>query len=184
MAATRARIVEAAFQLHATVGPGRTSIAAIADRAGVQRHTVYRHFADVNALYEACTRHGMASTGMPDATSWGLVTDPVQRLELGLAELFRWYQQNERMLMLVLADEGPDTAAPEDPYSQRMSELAAALIAPWAVPHARRATFEAFVRHAIEFATWRSLHRGGLTGGDAVTLLAGIARAIVDGALP
>src|SRR3954454_13274217 len=41
---TRRRITEAAVDLHATVGPARTTISAIAERAGVQRLTVYRHF--------------------------------------------------------------------------------------------------------------------------------------------
>src|SRR5215211_6472596 len=38
---TRRRIVQAAVDLHTTVGPAKTSTAAIAERAGVQRHTVY-----------------------------------------------------------------------------------------------------------------------------------------------
>ena len=45
MAETRLRITEAAVELHQTLGPARTSISGVAERAGVQRHTVYRHFA-------------------------------------------------------------------------------------------------------------------------------------------
>ena len=40
MQETRRRIVEAAVDLHTSVGPGRTTISALAVRAGVQRHTV------------------------------------------------------------------------------------------------------------------------------------------------
>src|SRR5262249_25116750 len=46
MAETRERIARAAYELHATIGPARTTISAIAARAGVQRHTVYQHFPD------------------------------------------------------------------------------------------------------------------------------------------
>jgi AcrR family transcriptional regulator len=56
---TRQRIVEAALELHGTVGPARTTISAIAERAGVRRMTVYRHFPDERALFEACTTHGL-----------------------------------------------------------------------------------------------------------------------------
>ena len=52
---TRQRIAEAAFELHATVGPAQTSISAVAERAGVQRHTVYNHFPDMTSLIRACT---------------------------------------------------------------------------------------------------------------------------------
>ena len=45
-AETRRRITESAMELHGTVGPARTSISAIAERAGVRRSTVYRHFPD------------------------------------------------------------------------------------------------------------------------------------------
>ena len=37
---TRQRITEAAVALHGTIGPARTTISAVADRAGVQRATV------------------------------------------------------------------------------------------------------------------------------------------------
>ena len=43
---TRLKITEAAVRLHTTVGPSQTSIAAVAEEAGVTRLTVYRHFAD------------------------------------------------------------------------------------------------------------------------------------------
>jgi len=53
-AQTRRRIAEAALELHGTVGPARTTISAIAERAGVRRATVYRHFPDERTLFEAC----------------------------------------------------------------------------------------------------------------------------------
>ena len=59
------RIAEAAFELHATVGPAQTSISAVAERAGVQRHTVYHHFPDLTSLMRACTEHGMRVTRTP-----------------------------------------------------------------------------------------------------------------------
>jgi AcrR family transcriptional regulator len=57
VAETRRRIVDAAVELHTTVGPAPTSLAAVAARAGVQRHTLYRHFPDREALFAACSAH-------------------------------------------------------------------------------------------------------------------------------
>src|SRR3954465_3419805 len=56
-AETRRRITESAMELHGTVGPSRTSISAVAERAGVRRSTVYRHFPDETALFTACSTH-------------------------------------------------------------------------------------------------------------------------------
>src|SRR3712207_7691871 len=43
---TRHRIVEATVELHRTRGPANTTISEIAQRAGVNRLTVYNHFPD------------------------------------------------------------------------------------------------------------------------------------------
>ena len=60
MAATRQRITDAAVDLHGSVGPARTTISAVAERAGVQRHTVYRHFPTEDDLFAACSGHYFA----------------------------------------------------------------------------------------------------------------------------
>src|SRR5215831_560871 len=70
MADTRRRITEAAVELHGTVGPVRTTVSAIAERAGVQRHTVYRHFPTEDDLYLACSSHFAALNPAPDPESW------------------------------------------------------------------------------------------------------------------
>ncbi len=62
MSETRMRIVEATVELHEKLGPARTTISAIADRAGVQRLTVYRHFPDERSLFRACSGHWQPET--------------------------------------------------------------------------------------------------------------------------
>ena len=54
---TRRRIVQAVYELHGEIGPARTTISAIAERAGVERLTVYRHFADEGEILAACNAH-------------------------------------------------------------------------------------------------------------------------------
>ena len=65
-AETRQRIVEAAVDLHSTLGPARTSVAQIAARAGVQRHTDYAHFPDERSLFLACSGLALARDPLPD----------------------------------------------------------------------------------------------------------------------
>lgn len=185
---TRRRIVGAAFELHAEIGPSRTTIRAIAERAGVQRHTVYAHFPDVDALYEACTVHGMRETAMPEPAAWVRVADPVERLRTGLHELYAWYRTNERMLLNVMLDGGAAgaeaAAAGADPFGLRMAALATALGAGWGVgDRAQRPYHRAAIAHALAFETWRSLTSAGLTDGQAVELLVAAIRGLADGSL-
>ena len=63
---TRRRIVEAAIELHQTVGPAATTISEIADRAGVGRVTVYRHFPDELTLARACSGRYFERHPAPD----------------------------------------------------------------------------------------------------------------------
>ena len=43
------------MKLHEEVGPARTTVAAIAARAGVSRPTVYNQFPDDRSLFDACS---------------------------------------------------------------------------------------------------------------------------------
>lgn len=174
MAATRRRIVESTLELHSTVGPARTSIAAIAARAGVQRHTVYHHFPTLDALFEACTRHGMETTGMPDGAAWATIDDPTERTRVGLTELTAWYRAQRDMLDRVLADADPGAGSdPDDPFEVRMRGIVERLREPWRVAADAAAVFDAVLGHAVAFTTWRSLAAGGLDDRRVVELLVG-----------
>lgn len=183
---TRERIVAAAFHLHATVGPSRTTISAIAERACVQRHTVYSHFPDIDSLYVACTTHGMAAMGMPTAVGpWSGIDEPVPRLRAGLTALTAWYRTNAVVLQTLLSDVDPTMPPPlsPDPYTARMTELRAGIARGWRVRRERQQRFGAILDHVIAFETWRSLSEGGLTDSAIVDLLVAIVRGVADGSL-
>src|SRR5438067_9971807 len=95
---TRLKITEAAEELHGTVGPARTSISAVAARAGVRRSTVYRHFPDEAALFAACSGHWMAANPPPDLEAWAAILDPEARLASALLQLYGYYRRTEPML--------------------------------------------------------------------------------------
>jgi AcrR family transcriptional regulator len=166
-AETRRRIVEATVDLHTSVGPSRTSIAAIADRAGVQRHTVYAHFPDERALFDACTAHWAETHPFPEVETWMSVADPVKRLRRALNDVYAWYERVEPDLALFLRD-----ASLVPVYSFRMEEDAASLAAAadiLAHDLPRTRAVRAAVGHALDFETWRSLvRRQGLTRRQAI----------------
>src|SRR3954454_13943088 len=102
---TRRRITESAVALHEEVGPAQTSISAIADRAGVRRSTVYRHFPDDDALFAACSSHWRAANPPPDPRAWASIADPRVRTETALAELYAFYRRTDAMYTSLLRDE-------------------------------------------------------------------------------
>jgi AcrR family transcriptional regulator len=183
---TRDRITAAAFELHATIGPSRTTIRAIAERAGVQRHTVYHHFPDLESLFRACTEHGIRETGMPSADRWRAIEDPVTRLRAALTELAAWYRANEGMLTTILYDVDP-TAPPHseaDPFEIRMTEYLEALRLGWPEVAERQPALDAVLALVLRFETWHALTQSGLGDDAVVGILIGLVAGVADGSIP
>jgi AcrR family transcriptional regulator len=166
---TRRRIVEAAVELHTSVGPARTTISAIAERADVERHTVYSHFPDDATLFRACSAHWEARHPLPDAGTLATIDDPVRRLRRALGELYAWYEPVEADLALFARDA---SVLPAEILRRRPAYLATvadAVAQGWP----RRKSVRAAIGHALEFETWRSLYRRqGLSRTQAVDAMA------------
>jgi AcrR family transcriptional regulator len=166
-AATRQRIVEAAVGLHTSVGPVRTTISAIAERAGVERHTVYAHFPDESSLFRACSAHWRAEHPAPDFSRLVQTEDPTRRLRRALNEMYAWYESIEPHLALFVRD-APLTAAGAETLGETTARIAA-LADGLARGRPRRRSVRAAIGHALEFETWRSLvRRQGLSRTQAV----------------
>ena len=174
---TRARITESAVALHEELGPARTSISAIAERAGVRRSTVYRHFPDEEALFAACSSHWRAGNPPPDLGAWSAIEDPAERTRTALRELYAFYGRTEGMYASLLRDE------PHVPIVHRLlgdfrgflGAVQDVLMAGRGLRGAAARRTRAAVGHALAFPTWRSLVREqGLTDGEAADLLGGL----------
>ncbi len=167
LAGTRKRIVEATVGLHASVGPAHTTISAIAERAGVQRHTVYAHFRDERELFDACSAHWAALHPFPDPGRWVEIDDPERRLREALNALYEWYDRVGDDLLIFKRDSGTHSTTAEL-VARREGALVAhrdALAAGWS----RRKAVRAAIGHALELETWHSLvRRHGLTRQQAV----------------
>jgi AcrR family transcriptional regulator len=177
---TRQRIVDAAIQLHQTVG-GTATISAIAELAGVERLTVYRHFPDERALLTACTGHYLQCNPPPDATPWQAIENPETRFRLGLREVYAYHRRTEPMFV---------QAQREMDVNPLLGELLAAYYAYWA--HLGNILAEAWqpsppaapllhaaIAHALSFPTWRSLvHDQHLNDEDAIELMVVMVRCL------
>jgi AcrR family transcriptional regulator len=176
---TRRRITEAAIDLHGTVGPSRTTMSAVAERAGVERRTLYRHFPTEADLFAACSTHYFAANPWPDLREWRAIRDPRQRLERALDELYAYYEHTEPMLTNVLrdaelVDSARDAVVPLRAY---LEEAAKVLTIGRPARGRRRELLTGALRHALDFPTWRSLSSNGIGRSDAAKLTTALVEA-------
>jgi AcrR family transcriptional regulator len=172
---TRQRIVAATVELHGSVGPAATTIAAIAEAAGVTRLTVYRHFPDDAALFAACSAHWISGQQLPDPGAWPGTGDPAARLRAGLADLYRFYRAGAGMLTHIHRD----LATLPEAHQQRLRDqdtlLGDVLAEPFGGAAHEHPRLRAVIGHAISFWTWRSLCLDhGLTDAEAVDAMTGM----------
>src|SRR3979411_1432351 len=173
---TRERIVAATSELHQEVGPARTTVAEIARRAGVQRLTVYNHFPNETALFEAGGQHSMEMNPPPDPSTALAIDNPDQRLRAVLGPLYLWYRNNARAtenlqrdrLVLPALD-----AVMRIRMDQQFANLATALASGFASKDRSAQGVHAAVALALDFWTWRRLAGEGMSDDDAAALMAG-----------
>jgi AcrR family transcriptional regulator len=158
---TRRRITAATVELHREVGPARTTISAVAERAGVQRLTVYRHFPDERSLLGACSAHWRAGHPAPDPSPWPAIRDPEERLRTAVAAFYAYYRSDEAMMAKVRRDAEVMPALAETIADVRayMEMVVGILVAGWGARGRRRELVAAAIGHVLEFETWRSLER-------------------------
>ena len=171
---TRRRITDSTVALHEELGPARTSISTIAERAGVRRSTVYRHFPNEDALFAACSSHWRAANPPPDPRLWAAIDEPAKRTETALRELYSFYARTQDMYTSLLRDE------PLVPIVQRLLRdfygylhtIEGILVAGRGLRGRAARRTRAAIGHALAFPTWRSLtHERGLAVDDAVALM-------------
>ncbi len=182
-AETRQRIVDALVALHREIGPARTTISAVAERAGVERLTVYRHFADETAMFQACSAHFATQVVPPDPAVWANVEDPGDRLRSALLAFYDYFRRGEDMFVQVQRDAPllPALVAVLSPWDAFVREVRDGLVEGWVEPGPRRVRLAAAVAHSLRFETWRSLARvEGLSDAEAADLMVTLAQATVQ----
>lgn len=169
---TRQRITEAAVRLHQEVGPLRTTVSAIADLAGVERLTVYRHFPDEHALHAACQRHFFSLNPPPEPAAWAEIEDVEVRVRTALTEVYAFWDRIQDMAATLLRDHAVDPERAGGGVVAFMERSRTEILAGHRGRGSRARRNRAVVGHAVHYATWRSLvHDGGLTNRQAVDLM-------------
>jgi len=156
---TRRRITQSAVELHGTIGPAQTTMSAVAEHAGVRRSTLYRHFPDEAAVFDACSAHWAAANPPPDLAAWAQVADPDERLARALGELYDYYGRTAAMLENLLRDEQTSEVVRErfGAFHWFMDAARQELLRGRGLRGAARRRTAAAVGHALAFSTWRSL---------------------------
>ena len=181
---TRQRITEAAVRLHTTVGPAHTSISAVAAEASVTRLTVYRHFADLDALFGACMAHWSARNPRPDAAAWLAIPGLDERARRAFGELYGWYRDHADELYPLYRDAAAMPLSALRSREAGNQALADALV----VGHADTISdgdgrlLRVVARHLVDFWTWHSLVIAqGLDDPEAVEIAVRLLAAMAGG---
>jgi AcrR family transcriptional regulator len=163
---TRDRIVAATVALHREVGPARTTIADVARRAGVQRLTVYNHFAQLGDLLGACQGRFLAENPPPDIAPGPAPHGILDRLEEALTHLYGWFRANESMQGNVHRDRH---LVPE--LDELMGRTADPVFEAASAAYAQRlGAPQPLIRLALEFRTWEVMAGGGLADAEIARL--------------
>jgi AcrR family transcriptional regulator len=174
---TRARIVEATMALHEEVGPRNTSISAVAERAGVQRLTVYRYFPDETALFQACTSSWLERHPPPPPPQGQPAVDTGAALRV----LYGYYRATHRMWVVSYRDVDvvPALRSPMQGVAAYLAAYADALLKAWPGRERSKALRAAAVL-SVQFATWRTLDEQGLSDDAMATLVSSWVRVTAD----
>ena len=174
MADTRARIVQAMIQLHQEVGPSRTTVSAIAERADVERLTVYRHFKDESEMLAACSHRYFELNPPPSPSAWTDEPDPARRSRRALQDFYAFFSRTAPMFEKVYRDASENRALKNvmDQFDAHLRAMADGLAAAW--PRDKGAgKRQLILRHAIKFSTWQSLESDRVGNGQKVDLMLG-----------
>jgi AcrR family transcriptional regulator len=180
---TRRRITESTVALHEEVGPAQTSISAIAERAGVRRSTVYRHFPDEASLFAACSAHWRAANPAPDPSGWPEISEPAERTETALRELYAFYGSTSAMYASLMRDEPllPIVRRLLGDFYGYLDAIQGILLAGRGLRGRRARAARAAIGHALAFPTWQSLtQEQGLSSDEAAELMCALVETAVS----
>ncbi len=159
--------MEAALDLHSTVGPALTTVSQISERAGVQRHTYYAHFPDERDLFLACSGLAFERDPLPDPESLRTVPEGRDRVRQGLEQFYGWYDRNAQLAACVLRD-AENHALTSEVVELRMAPVFHKAAEVLGAGLQERAC--AVLGVALEFACWRNL-RQSLSPNEAAALM-------------
>jgi AcrR family transcriptional regulator len=153
---TRRRIAKATYELHSTIGPALTTVALISERAGLPRQTVYRNFGTQLEIFRNCIAFGLELNPLPDPERWQSIADPGERLQVGLTELYQWFEATEPVMTNAFRDYGAvkESAEALQPVGEVFYRMYQTLSQGW-----EGSEVNPLLSLAVDFVTWKKLHR-------------------------
>jgi AcrR family transcriptional regulator len=180
-AATRARIVDAAKELHAERGVIATSWHDVAERAGVSPVTVYRHFRSLRELIPACA---LSFVDAVDPISeeearaaFAELPSAVERLGRLIGDNCACYERGRGWFHAAMreADLVPELGDVVRSQQATLRTLIRAALEGWEAPEELVSALVA----VIDFPFWRSLIVAGVTEEVAPRIMLTIAEALL-----
>jgi AcrR family transcriptional regulator len=170
---TRQLIVEAAAMLHEELGPAQTTIKAIAEQAGVQRLTVYRHFPDESSLFKACSTHWFGLHPPPAVSGSEDAGDPINQTSKTLRDFYHYYRKTERMWQSLYRDidEVEALRGPMSKFESYIDAVRDELLSAWKVKAKDKKQLSLTLRHCLRYSTWYSLKNDKLSDKQMVDLV-------------
>ena len=158
---TRTRIVEAVVALHQELGPANTSIKAVAEKAGVQRLTVYRHFPDEESLFQACSSAYFKENPPPDISRWADESDATKQSYTAILAFNQYYRRTASMFKSIYRDIDKVEAVqrPMAEFEAYLHMASDDLLKTWKLRGAKKKQCLITLRHCLLFTTWESLMR-------------------------
>ena len=181
MAETRARIVTAVTELHAEIGPMRTTYALIAERADVAVPTVYKHLPNLTAMFDACVGHVLGRAPPLGPEIFEGLDDAAARLDA----LVRAQCARYRFLEPWLRWEADEAALPElAVHLRRVRDRRLLLVREAIAPSFGQrppAALVGVIDALLEFRAWQGLTKQqGLTNDEAAAALTAAVHAVFD----
>lgn len=169
---TRERLVVAAADLHGAVGPAFTTMADVAERAGVSRMTAYRHFPTEQDLFRACGSHFIDAHPPPAGEQWLEISDPLARLTRALEDIYAYYRCHQQRIANVLRDS--QTMPVGGAFREAGRTWAGTLLGAWPAQVRGSRSLRASIGFAVRFESWHYLvEHEDLRDIDVIQLMAG-----------
>jgi len=170
---TRERIVEALVELHQELGPANTSVKAVAEKAGVQRLTVYRYFPDEVSMLQACSTHWWGLNPPPGIDQWANIENSADRCAAAFTAFYRYYHQTEDMWKKLYRDVGEIESLKKImmQYENILDDIRDDLLAAWKAKGKRKQQLSLTIRHCLAFSTWQSLKEAKLNDSQMANLV-------------
>lgn len=112
----RSEILETATKVFARRGYPNTDVQEIADKVGVGKGTVYRHFGTKKRLFLAAVEKGVRELVEAILKRIASCSDPVTQIKVGLVEYFEFFDRHKDLVEIFIQERSEFRGASKSTY--------------------------------------------------------------------